>query len=114
MSLNGSYSQQTRAIDGAKGVFKNVAFTYSPMLSQSYSVSATVAYDEDKPAGFVGLPNVQDFAGSRSWIYNVNFSKPINNRLSASITYQFTDRQSDTNFNEYQENRVIATLNINL
>ena len=77
-------------------------------------MSGTIAYDEDEPIGFIGLPDVENFSSSRSWSYRVQFDKPLNNRLTMSLNYQFTDRQSDNEFNEYQENRVIATLNINL
>ena len=114
INVNGSYSEQTRADDGAQGIFKNVYVTVTPFLSQSYTVSGTIAYDEDEPIGFIGLPDVEDFSSSRSWVYSLQFSKPLNNRLSMSLNYQFTDRQSDNEFNEYQENRVIATLSINL
>jgi hypothetical protein len=31
-----------------------------------------------------------------------------------SLNYRYTDQQSDNSFNQYQENRVMATLNIRL
>ena len=74
INVNGSYSEQTRADDGAQGIFKNVYVTVTPFLSQSYTVSGTIAYDEDEPIGFIGLPDVEDFSSSRSWVYSLQFS----------------------------------------
>ncbi|MEZ5571777.1 MAG: TIGR03016 family PEP-CTERM system-associated outer membrane protein [Halioglobus sp.] len=111
----GSYSEQTRAEDGAQGVFKNVTVSFSPKISRTYSLTGSITWDNNDPLGYKGVPgNVQDFGESEAWYYSLQVSRPLNNRMSLSVNYQYTDRQSDDPFNEYQENRVIATLNISL
>lgn len=111
----GSYSEQTRAEDGAEGIFKDLTVSFSPKISQTYTVTGSITWDEDDPLGYRGLPNtLQDFSKSETWYYMVQASRPLNNRMSLSLNYQFTDRQADSSLNEYQENRVIATLSISL
>jgi uncharacterized protein (PEP-CTERM system associated) len=110
-----SYSEQTRSEDGSKAAFKNVTMTFSPHISRTYNMSASITWDEDEPLGYQNIPfNVQNFDKSSSWYYTLQVGRPINDRMSLSLNYQFTDRQSDVAINEYQENRFIATLNINL
>lgn len=110
----GSYSEQTRAEDGAQGIFKDLTVSFSPRLSRTYTVTGSINWEEDEPLGYLGLPNIQDFSKSETWYYMLQVGRPLNNRMTMSLNYQFTDRQSDDSFNEYQENRVIATLNISL
>jgi len=113
--IYGSYSEQTRADDGAQGIFKNLTISFSPNISQHYTVTGAITWDEDDPLGYRGIPqNVQDFGKSETWYYTLQVARPLNERLSLSVDYQYTDRQSDSSLNEYQENRVIATLNISL
>jgi uncharacterized protein (PEP-CTERM system associated) len=109
-----SYSEQTRAEDGAQAIYKDVTASFSPRVSQTYTVTGAITWEEDEPLGYLGIPNVQEFSDSSTWYYRVQVGRPINNRMSMSLNYQFTDRQSDDSFNEYQENRVIATLSIRL
>jgi uncharacterized protein (PEP-CTERM system associated) len=111
----GSYSQQTAAETGAEGVFKNLTVSFSPRISQKYSVTGSISWDEDDPLGYRGLPsNIQDFGKSSAWYYTLQVGRPLNDRMSLSLNYQYTDSQSDDSFNEYQENRFIATLTIGL
>ena len=113
--IYGSYSQQTRADDGAEGVFKNVTISFSPQISRTYSLTGSISWDDDDPLGYRGLPGtIQDFGKSSAWYYTIQVGRPLNDRMNATFNYQFTDRQSDSDLNEYQENRFIATLTINL
>lgn len=110
----GSFSQQTRAEDGAEGEFKDFTVSFSPQISRTYTVTGSLTWGEDDPLAYRSAPTLQDFSKSESWYYLVQVGRPLNNRMSISLNYQFTDRQSDDSFNEYQENRVIATLSISL
>jgi uncharacterized protein (PEP-CTERM system associated) len=110
----GSFSQQTRAEDGAEGEFKDFTVSFSPRISRTYTVTGSMTWGEDEPLGYRGIPTVEDFSNSETWYYQVQVGRRLNNRMSMSLNYRFTDRQSDTSINEYQENRVIATLNIRL
>lgn len=114
ISFIGSHSDQTEEDNGQKSTFDNVALTYSPLLSRTYSLSATVAWNSSEPRSQFGDSNT-DFANkSEAWTTTVSVSRPLNYRTSVSLNYRYTDQQSDNSFSEYQENRIMATLNIRL
>lgn len=110
----GSHSDQTQEDNGQKSTFDNVALTYSPLLSKRFSVSATIAWNSSEPRSQFG-DAFNDFTNkTEAWITNVSITRPLNYRTSVSLNYTYTDQQSDTALNEYQENRIMATLNIRL
>ena len=51
---------------------------------------------------------------TENWYYTLSYSRRLNTRLNLNLQYRFTDRRSDEELNEYQENMVRATLNIAL
>lgn len=110
----GSYSEQTRADDGAQADFGEWEINFRPSLSRKYNVVASIGWEEAQPAGFVGNRNFTDFTKSETWIYRLQYIRPINTRLSMNLEYRFTDRTSDDSLNEYQENMVRASFNFRL
>lgn len=113
INLRGSWSEQEREDDGAVSVFKNVGLTFSPVLSARYSFSATVTWDEDEPRDPIGVPVFFDEENSaETWRGILSVSRQLSNRLNLGVNYTYTDRQSDRESGEYQENRVTATLGI--
>jgi uncharacterized protein (PEP-CTERM system associated) len=113
-SAFGSYSKQIRAEDGAQADFKDWELTFTPTLSRKYNVVGSIGFEEIKPAGIFGDSRSENFVESENWYYTLRYSRPLNTRLSLSLQYRFTDRRSDEELNEYQENMVRATLNIRL
>lgn len=115
INLSGSWSEQEREDDGAVSVFKNIGLTYSPVLSRRYTLSATVTWDEDEPRQPIGVPDIfGDQPTSETWRGIITVGKQLNNRFNLSVNYAYTDRQSDTGFGNYQENRITAFLGISL
>ncbi|MEZ5567653.1 MAG: hypothetical protein R3E54_04805 [Halioglobus sp.] len=113
LTINGNYSEQTRSEDGEKSLFKNVTATFSPQLSTRYNVAASVAWREDEPRGRINeLPEFADQGDSEAWTFNFTVGRQYNNRINLSLSYLFTDRQGETSFNDYQENRITATLGL--
>lgn len=113
MNLQGSWSEQEREEDGAVSVFKNVGLTFSPVLSSRYTMAATVSWDEDEPRDPLGAPVFFDGEDTaQTWRGILSFSRQLSNRFNLGINYTYTDRQSDRDGGEYQENRVTATLGI--
>jgi uncharacterized protein (PEP-CTERM system associated) len=113
----GSYSQQTRAEDGAQADFGDWEFTVTPSLSKRYTVIGSIGYEDIRPAGFTQFDNnneFRDFAETENWYYRLQFIRPLNTRMNTSLEYRFTDRKSDDPINEYTENLFRATLNISL
>lgn len=111
VNLRGSWSEQEREEDGAISVFKNVGLTFSPILSSRYTVSATVSWDEDEPRDALGTPAFfSDQRSAETWRGVLSFSRVIGNRFNTGVSYTFTDRQTDRDNGNYQENRITATL----
>jgi uncharacterized protein (PEP-CTERM system associated) len=110
----GSYSRQTRAEDDAEADYKDWQIAFTPNLSEKFSVVGSIAFQEIVPAGIFGDSGLRDFADSENWYYTLSYRRRLNTRLNLNLTYRFTDRRSDEERNEYQENMVRATLNIAL
>lgn len=113
ISINGHLSEQTRTDDNGQGTFKNLGITYSPRVSASYSLSFLLNWSDSEPRPRLGNIEQEDNS-SQVWTGSVSLSKPINNRMSSSFTYQYIDRTSDLAVGDYEENRIIATLSIAL
>ncbi|CAA0123446.1 Uncharacterised protein [Halioglobus japonicus] len=112
----GSHSDQTQEDNGQKSTYDDVALTVAPQvfISRAYSMSATVSWRQDEPQSEFGQSNRNFASNSEAWIASVTVGRALNHRMSLSLNYQYTDQQSDNSFNEYQENRIMATLNIRL
>jgi hypothetical protein len=116
-----SYSDQTREdvgqdiIGGEDQIFrestyKDISVSLSRSLSRSFSVSGSLRWSEDEPKD-----ERSDFIQqSESWQANLGAQRQLSTNTSVSLDYQYTDRQSDSAFNEYQENRFTLTLRIDL
>lgn len=109
-----SHSDQTQEDNGLKSTFDDLALTYSPLVPRPYTLSGTLAWSNDEPRSELGLPNQVFSDSSEAWITSITLGRTINDRMDLSLNYRYTDQQSDNFFNEYQENRVMATLNIRL
>jgi hypothetical protein len=114
INVSGNYSFQTREDDGQEATFKGIAVTFSPLVSRTYTMSGTLAWNAGEPLAYFGNQSTGVLQSTETWVANVQVGRQFNNRLSATLGYQFTDQQSDDSGGDYQENRVIATLNLNL
>ncbi len=114
LNISGNHSDQTQQDNGEQSTFQGLAISVSPQLSRTYSVSGTMAWNDSESATLFGVPNSQFSGSSESWITSVTVGRPINSRANLSLNYQYTDQQSDNSFGGYQENQVMATVNISL
>lgn len=114
LSVRGSHSEQEREEDGSVAVFDNLGVTYSPVLSTKYTMSFSLNWDEDDPRDPIGITDFDEDDNSQTWQAAISFGKQLNNRFDLGISYTFTDRQSEREEGEYQENRITATLGIRL
>ncbi len=114
LNASGSYSDQTQEDNGQKSAYKGLAVTVSPLISSLYTLSGTLAWNENEPQGLFGVPNAGPTDNAQSWITNVQVGRQLSQHLGLSVDYQYTDQQSDDSFSEYQENRVMATLTYSL
>jgi hypothetical protein len=110
----GSHSDQTQEDNGLKSEFQNLALTFSPLISRTYTLSGTLGWNNSEPRSEVGVPNNQLSNNSEAWTTSVSVGRDLNQRMGVSLNYRYTDQQSDNSFSEYQENRVMLTLNIRL
>lgn len=114
LSIRGSHSEQEREEDGSVAVFDNLGFTYSPVLSTRYTTAFSLNWDEDDPRAPLGQTDFDEDDNSQTWQAALSFGKQLNNRFDLGVSYTFTDRQSERENGEYQENRITATLGIRL
>jgi hypothetical protein len=110
----GSHSNQTQEDNGLKSTFDNLALTYAPLVPRPYSLSGTVGWNNSDPRSEFDVPSADLSDSYEAWTTDVTLGRTLNNRMDVSLNYRYTDQQSDSSFNEYQENRVMATLNIRL
>jgi hypothetical protein len=114
IGLSGTQSQQTQADNGQESTFRGLALSVSPQLSSVYTLSGTVAWN-DSETDTVFAPGARFFGPtSEYWTASVSLGRPINSRTTMSINYQYTDQTANDTFGGYQENRILATLNISL
>jgi hypothetical protein len=110
----GSHSNQTQEDNGLKSTFDNLALTYAPLVPRPYSLSGTVGWNNSDPRSEFDVPSADLSDSYEAWTTDVTLGRTLNNRMDVSLNYRYTDQQSDSSFNDYQENRVMATLNIRL
>jgi hypothetical protein len=84
------------------------------LISSVYTLSGTITWSEDEPQEFFGVSNIGPSTPAQSWTTNVEVGRQLSERMYLSLGYQYTDQQSDDALNEYQENRVIATVSYSL
>lgn len=110
----GSHSDQTQEDNGEKSTYDDIALTFSPLISRTYTMSATVSWRQDEPRSIFGQNSTQLANNSEAWTTSLTVGRELNERMNISLNYRYTDQQSDNQFSEYQENRIMATLNIRL
>jgi uncharacterized protein (PEP-CTERM system associated) len=77
-------------------------------------LSGTVGWNNSDPRSEFDVPSADLSDSYEAWTTDVTLGRTLNNRMDVSLNYRYTDQQSDSSFNDYQENRVMATLNIRL
>jgi hypothetical protein len=119
LSINASYSDQTQEEGGdlnaptlalSESTFKNVSLSISRPLSRKVSLSGGVGWQEQEPNG----ESSELINKSETWTATLRAQRPLGQNANLSLDYQYTDRQSDSTFNQYQENRITLSVTINL
>lgn len=117
--LIGNYSDQTR--EGENGFagsefqaeearFTGLRMTASRSLARNLTVRAATGWRKEEPKG-----DSSDFLReSETWDAGVAVDRVLTDRLTATLQYDYVDRQSDNRFDEYQENRVIFSVRVDL
>ena len=110
-------SEQTQesgaALSGfSESTYRGVSVSASRSLSQQSSLTFGVNWNEQKPKNIeqgTGL-----FDDSETWGGSVVFSRQLSNRTNLGLGYLYTDRQSNSQFNSYTENRITLDLRVDL
>lgn len=93
--------------------FRGISLSASRSLSENTSLNLGGGWSEQEPKGN------DDGAGgiirsSETWTGSAGFSRQLGQRTNLNMIYRYTDRQSDSDINSYQENRVTLELRIDL
>lgn len=114
--LSGDYSEQTNTDDNIKSEFKDVYLTYSPRSVSRINFSTAVGWREDDPRGqfLTSSAGLEDAESSESWYFNIHGTRSFSNKLSLSVSYRFSRRESNSTTDGYEENRITLTLGFHL
>jgi hypothetical protein len=119
LGIRGSYSDQTREGGGdingptlelTESTFKTVSFSLGHPLASNFSLSGGLTWSEQEPKG----ERSQLVSSSETWTATLGATRSLGQNMSLSLDYRYTDRQSDSALNEYQENRITLSIRINL
>ncbi len=101
----------TSDLSVAESKFAGISVSADRRLSRTTSILVGLNWNEQEPKrdDSISIANK-----SETWIGSVRASHDINQNINLSLTYQYTDRQSDSAFNEYTENRFTLDLRFDL
>jgi uncharacterized protein (PEP-CTERM system associated) len=103
-----THSLQLRTEDQEEDKFVSALLNASRELSSSTRVSATLGWRQSDP-------QTQDETAFRfasdTWRLRLGLQRDLNAHLTGSVDYQYTDRQSDGERDDYTENRITLRLN---
>ncbi|WP_279246072.1 TIGR03016 family PEP-CTERM system-associated outer membrane protein [Candidatus Litorirhabdus singularis] len=105
-SLGASYSDQTRAGAGNDVAFTRVNAGIGRTLTSNLSVRANASWYEYAPDTSDGSLRTESQTRRIGFSLNRKFAQ----KTSASLSYQYTERESDSDFNNYQENRLTLSV----
>jgi uncharacterized protein (PEP-CTERM system associated) len=96
-------SRQVRTEDLGEATFSDLGVTFSRDLSTSLAANARLSWSETEGQG----GNVGIFGqNSVTWRAGFGFSRSLGSSTTMNVGYQYTRRESDFVFNQYNENRV--------
>jgi uncharacterized protein (PEP-CTERM system associated) len=119
IGVDASYSDQTReggsdrdepTLELRESTFKDISLLLGYNLLSNLSLSGRVSWGEQEPKGDTS----QLVSSSETWRVNFGATHSLSQNISLSLDYQYTDRQSDSSLNAYQENRITLSARINL
>lgn len=103
VSITASNSRQKRLEDLNEATFSRLALALSRTLSSTLSVNMNLALSErEGRGGSVGVFS----APSQTWHSVLGLNRRLGNNTTMSMNYQYTLRKSDSDFGQYEENRI--------
>ena len=107
LRLYGSHSDQTRAEEGSESTFQDYGISLNRQLSRVFGAHGDLSWSRQEPKNTIGPVTTLE---SDTWRLRLGVDRQLGNNLNVFANYEFTDRQSDTRSNEYQENRFTVSL----
>jgi uncharacterized protein (PEP-CTERM system associated) len=110
-TISGSHSKQTRAEDRRKTNFTYVSASFSRNLSRSFSVYTRLGWSEQDPED----TSPSEFTAQSDQIDAAfGLNRSLGPNTNAVLEYRYTDRNSDSDFNNYVENRITFSIRFDL
>ncbi|MGB1139711.1 MAG: TIGR03016 family PEP-CTERM system-associated outer membrane protein [Halioglobus sp.] len=117
--VTGNYSDQTR--EGSNGFvgsefdidearYTGVLVNADRSLAQNLTARVAMGWREEEPKG----EGSNFIAESETWRVGLGLDRDFTDRFTASVQYDYIDRQSDISLDEYQENRITFSVRIDL
>ena len=98
----------------SESTYTGISASASRSLSDQTSLQAGLNWNEQKPKD--NSQNINDFFrnSSETWSGSLGISRQLSQRTDLGLNYLYTDRQSDSEFNSYTENRITLDLRVDL
>lgn len=108
ISVDGVSSEQTREEDGYSSTFSILAFGMQRKITPLLSGNARISYMDTSVA------SGSEVLGSDSDVLRLYLGvvKQLGSRTSLTLSYAFSDRESESENNEYTENRITVGLSM--
>jgi uncharacterized protein (PEP-CTERM system associated) len=104
VSVDGYYSEQTRAQDGFTDIFERVGVTAQRSLWRNLDgVVGITWFGREPDPGRVGIEQLRS---SETWRFNLGVTRLLAVNTSVKLDYWHTQRDSDFSLDEYTENRI--------
>ena len=119
LGVDASYSDQTREggsdrdepiLELNESTYKTISLSMGYPLASNLSLSGRVSWQEQEPKG----ERSQIVSSSETWRFNLVATRTLSQNISILLDYQYTDRQSDSAINAFQENRITLSARIKL
>lgn len=105
LNLRARDSQQTRASDGRTGSFQDVTATLSRKLGPSLSADVRVGWRNNE-ANIDAVTGELTGQTREAWTAGAGLRRKLAQDLTLTLRYSYIDQQSETNRNNFEEQRV--------
>ena len=112
LGLSASHSDQTREEDGRDSTFRRASVSLGRNLSRQLNVAGRLSWTEEEPQTYSDITS--PINATETWRFTLDGTRQLNQDISVTLQYRYTDQQADNEFNQYKENRITATIRFEL
>ena len=107
VNLSTSHSEQTRSADGFKDTFISMGLLLNRRLSRNLSFNSSLLWEDRQADEERDTVSARD---SNTWLILLGLQQNLSLNTSLSLNYQYSDRNSESITDEYEESRLSLSL----